>query len=504
MFPNPSTHNPDRPDEPGSSPEVELGPASTVEDAAWAGNDAPVEMAALAATTASPRRRRVAPSRVSLVLVAVLAGGGLFMGGFTLGAHVATTPGTPADQETRFGPFWDVYSLIQSEYAGSPRPDQDQLVKAAINGMMQSLNDPWSYYQGPTDFQNSLLDVGGQALGIGVQVQLQPVDPNASTSCTKVGGGCELAINAPIPGSPAEAAGVKPGDVIVSVDGKSLDGMTIDQTTALIKGPKGTTVTLGLDRSGTSLEIKIVRNVYDRPEVDSRTLANGAVAYIDVNGVNDPAWSQFHDALAKAIAAGQKNIILDLRGNLGGYVQDAVHMASQFIGSGPIVYQQDAVGTQKEIGADPNGMATDPSVHLVVLVDGNTASAAEILAGALQSRGRAELIGAKTYGKGVVQEWLPLPNNFGGIHLTIARWLTPDKVWIQGKGLQPDIPVSTDGARAGTDPVLDAGLQKLGFAPESGASASPTPGGGASPSPRPSASLLPAPGPTLTPAPSAT
>jgi carboxyl-terminal processing protease len=233
-----------------------------------------------------------------------------------------------------------------------------------------------------------------------------------------------------------------------------------------------------------------------------RSLANGAVAYIDVSGVNDPAWSQFHDALAKAMAAGQKSIILDLRGNLGGYVQDAVHMASQFIGSGTIVYQQNAGGTQSEITADPNGLAVDPSVHLVVLVDGNTASAAEIVAGALQSRGRAELIGSKTYGKGVVQEWLPLTNNFGGIHLTVARWLTPDKVWIQGKGLQPDIAVSSDGARAGTDPVLNAGLQRLGFAPEAAPSANPAattaPNAGPSPSPSttPVPSALPSPSPS--------
>jgi carboxyl-terminal processing protease len=452
------------------------------------------------------RPRNVAPSRVGLILVAILAGSALFMGGFSLGAHVATTPGTPADQETRFGPFWDVYSLIQSKYAGSPQPSPDQLVQAAINGMMQSLNDPWSYYQGPVDFQNSLLDVGGQALGIGVQVQLQPADPTAtSTTCTTIGNGCELAIALPIPGSPAESAGILAGDVIVSVDGKSLDGMTIDQTTALIKGPKGTAVTLGIDRSGTSLQIKIVRNIYNRPEVTSRTLANGAVAYIDVNGVNEPAWTQFRDSLAKAVAAGQKNIILDLRGNLGGYVQDAVHIASQFIGSGTIVYQQDASGTEQQITADPNGLATDPSFHVVVLVDGNTASSAEILAGALQSRGRAKLVGAKTYGKGVVQEWLPLPNNFGGIHLTIARWLTPDKVWIQGKGLKPDVPVSSDGARAGTDPVLDAGLQQLGFPPEPIASPSPA-GAGPGLSPSPNASLSPSPnvspGPSQSPSPS--
>ena len=114
--------------------------------------------------------------------------------------------------------------------------------------------------------------------------------------------------------------------------------------------------------------------------------------------------------------------------------------------SGTIVYQEDAPGTQTEIDATPGGLATDPSIKLVVLVDGNTASAAEILAGALQARGRAPLIGTKTYGKGVVQEWLPLPNNDGGIHLTVARWLTPAKVWIQGKGLRPDI-AATNGRR---------------------------------------------------------
>jgi carboxyl-terminal processing protease len=465
MSPRLFTHKPDRPDEPASSPE---------------GQDDPT-------TTPGSGRRVVAPSRFSLILVAILTGSTLFVGGFTLGAHVATTPGTPADQETRFGPFWDVYSLIQSKYAGSPRPDQDQLVQAAINGMMQSLNDPWSYYQGPADFENSLLDVGGQAQGIGVQVQLQPIEATAeATACPQIGNGCELAIVRPIPGSPAEAAGIQSGDVIVSVNGTSLDGMTIDQATTLIKGPKNTTVTLGLLRSGKAIEVSIVRKIYSQPEVDTRTLGNGAVEYIEVHGINPPASQQFDAALANALAAGRKNIILDLRGNLGGYVADAVAIASEFIASGTLCYQQNSDGVQSEVTATPGGRATDESVHVVVLVDGNTASAAEIVAGALQARGRAELIGTKTYGKGVVQEWLPLPNNFGGIHLTIARWLTPDNVWIQGKGLQPDIPVNSDGARAGTDPVLDAGLQELGFPPESGASPGPSPSGGASPGPSPS------------------
>jgi len=446
--------------------------------------DGPSELE-LAEPTASPEPRRgrgPAPYRLSLVLVAILAGSALFVGGYSLGAHVATTPGTPTDEETRFGPFWDVYSLIQNDYAGSPKPTKDQLVQAAIKGMMESLNDPWSYYQGPTDFQNSLLSVGGQAEGIGVQVQLQPIDPNATTSCPKIGNGCELAVVKPIPGSPAAAAGIQSGDVIVSVGTTSLDGLTIDKATALIKGPKDTSVTIGILRGTTTTQVTIVRKVFSQPEVDQKTLANGSVAYIHVAGVNEPASSQFDLALAAALSAGQKNVIIDLRGNLGGYVADAVKIASEFIPSGTIAYQEDASGKMTEVPATSGGRATDGSVKVVVLVDGNTASAAEIIAGALQSTGRAKLIGAKTYGKGVVQEWLPLSNNFGGIHLTVARWLTPAKVWIQGKGIQPDVPIDSSNARAGTDPVLDAGLAQLGFPPEPTASPSPAASPAASPS----------------------
>ena len=437
---------------------------------------------------APARRRTVQPSRIGLVIVAILVGSALFVGGFTLGARVATTPGTPASQEAEFNPFWDVYSLIQKDYAGSPRPTEDQLIQAAIKGMMESLNDPWSYYQAPTDFESSLLSVGGQAQGIGVQVTLQPVDPNSGINCTAIGNGCELAVVQPVCGSPAASADIQPGDVIATVGGTSLDGLTVDQATALIKGTSGTSVTLGLLRGGTPVKVSIVRSIYTQCEVASRTLAYGAVAYISVSGINDPAAAQFDLALKSALAAGRRNVILDLRGDGGGYVPDAVKIASEFVASGPIVYQQDAGGSQVETDADSGGLATDPSIKLVVLVDGNTASSAEILAGALQARGRARLIGTKTYGKGVVQEWLPLPNNDGGIHLTVARWLTPDKVWIQGKGLAPDVAATTDGARAGTDPVLDAGLVALGFPPETPASPTAAPSGSTAPSASPAPS----------------
>ncbi|HEX7490633.1 MAG TPA: S41 family peptidase, partial [Candidatus Limnocylindrales bacterium] len=436
------------------------------------------------ANAASPgRRRTVRPSRFGLALVALFASTSLFVGGFSLGSHVANTPGTPADQESRFSAFWDVYQLIQSDYAGysgDNKPTQDQLVQAAIDGMIKSLNDPWSVYQAPDDFKNSLLSVGGQTEGIGVAPKLQRIDPTSNEACKAIGNGCEFAVAQVITDSPAEAAGMKAGDVIVSVDGASLDGKTQDQAIALIKGPKDTTVVLGLTRAGKAIDLTIVRKVFSLPEVVTKSLANGQVAYIAVNGMNQPASSQFDLALANAITAGQKNIIMDLRGNLGGYVDDAVKIASEFIPNGTIVWQEDAAGKLTEVTARPDGRATDSSYHLVVLVDGNTASAAEILAGALQARGRAKLIGAKTYGKGVVQEWLPLPNNMGGIHLTVAKWLLPDanKTWIgngqNGAGLKPDVPIDSSNARAGTDPVLDAGLTALGFPPTSTPTSAPT------------------------------
>jgi carboxyl-terminal processing protease len=450
-----------------------------------------------------PVGRRVAPSRFGLILVAILAGGALFAGGYTLGNHVASTPGTPSAEEARFAGFWDVYSLIQSEYAGSPKPSQDLLVQGAIKGMLESLNDQWSYYQAPEDFASSLQNVGGQAQGIGVQVQLQPVDPKSTTACQAIGNGCELAVASVIDGSPAKAAGVLGGDVIATVDGVSLDGKTIDQATTLIRGTVGTTVKIGILRDGQSLTFSIVRAVFNRPEVAYKSLANGAVAYIAIaENINTPAASQFDAALSAAVAAGQKNVILDLRGNLGGYVDSAEKIASEFVSSGTLAYQEDAHGTVTPVDASAGGHATDSSIKLVVLVDGNTASAAEIIAGALQASDRGILIGSKTYGKGVVQEWLPLPNDMGGIHLTVARWLTPDKVWINGKGLQPDIPVDTSKARAGTDPVLDAALEHLGFPPQTTASPSPSAGSTASPSVSPSVS--PSPNPCVQPSPEPT
>lgn len=437
----------------------------------------------------SPRTDRWA-RRVGIALVVVLAGVSIFFAGFTLGAHVATTPGTPASLEQEFSPFWDVFNQIKERYAGSPRPTDEQLIVGAIKGMLSSLNDPWSFYQPPDDFKASEQRVGGRQEGIGVVVEMRP-RPGQQGPCTGsdvVGPKCELAIVKPIPDSPADKAGLLADDVIAAVDGKPVDGLTVDKITALIRGKEGTPVTLTIRRGATTTDHKIVRATFQVPQVDTKVLANGAVEYIHVSGINSQGQAAFHAALQAALAAGRRSIVVDLRDNAGGYVDSAVAMTSEFLSSGVVMYQRDASGAEFPTNVSSGGLATDPGIRVVVLVNRNTASAAEIFAGALQGNGRAKLIGEKTYGKGVAQVWEPLDNNLGGFHLTVAQWLTPKHVWINGRGLQPDVAVSSDNAPAGTDPVLDAALAELA-SPSSAPAASPSPA--ASSTPSPAASVTP-------------
>jgi carboxyl-terminal processing protease len=253
--------------------------------------------------------------------------------------------------------------------------------------------------------------------------------------------------------------------VIAQIDGASLDGLTVTEAREKIRGPKDTTVRLSLERDGRALEIEIVRAVIVTPEVESKDIASGTVGYIRLSGFSDNSAKALDKAAAGHIAAGRTKLILDLRGNPGGYVTAAREVASQFLADGTIFWQEDADGTQTETVATPGGAATDPAIQLVVLVDGGSASASEIVAGALQDRGRATLVGTTTFGKGTVQQWQELTGEGGAFRLTIARWLTPDKRWIHDTGLEPDVPVTIpDDLAPGVDPVLDRALEILGGA----------------------------------------
>ncbi len=412
----------------------------------------------------APSRRveGIRPVHLALTVVALLAGAALFLSGYSLGARTATTPGTPAGLQELWAPFWDTYHSITERYAGGP-VDQQKLVEGAIDGMVRSLGDPYSAYYGPQDYKQTLQGISGQFEGIGAEIGTASTNGSAAT-CSTVGTDCRLVVIAPIDGSPADRAGVRPGDVIERIDGASVAGLTVDDSVKRVRGPKGTTVTLTLVRNGgTPFDVPIVRDVITQREVTTKVIAGGAVDEIRIAGFSDAAAADLVEALRADARAGRKKIVLDLRGNPGGFITAARTVASQFIASGPVYWTEDAQGNQVSTDAEGGGAATDPSIQVVVLIDRGSASASEIVAGALQDTHRAQLVGERSYGKGTVQQWQPLENDAGGFKLTIAKWLTPDKRWVNKTGLTPDVAVPTPAQPVpGQDPVLDRALQLLG------------------------------------------
>jgi carboxyl-terminal processing protease len=407
------------------------------------------------------RGRRVPTVAISIALIAVLAGSALFMSGYTLGRQAASEPGTPASLTTAFQPFWDTYQAVTQRYAGGP-VDRTALIQGAIRGMIASLGDPYSAYLTSDEYRQSLLGISGQFEGIGAEIASQA--PDGSQGCTPLGAACRLVITNPLDGSPAQKAGLKAGDIIASVDGASLDGLTVEAARDKIRGPKGTVVALVIDRAGAApMTLTIIRDVVQSKEVDSKVLGGGSVGYIRLAGFSDAAADEVVKALGTNVAAGRTKLILDLRGDPGGYLTAARKIASQFIASGPIFWEQDAAGNQVPTNVLGDGVATDPAIKVMVLIDGNSASASEIVAGALQDTKRATLVGQQSFGKGTVQQWQELTGDAGAFKLTIARWLTPDKRSIHKVGLTPDVVVpSPNPVPPGTDPTLDKALQLLG------------------------------------------
>jgi carboxyl-terminal processing protease len=413
---------------------------------------------------AAPRQgtpRGIPVVRIAIALVAVLAGGALFMSGYTMGRQTGVEPGTPVSEDDRFRPFWDTYHTITDRYAGGEL-DRDALVQGAIRGMIEELEDPYSSYLTAEEYRQSLQDIGGQFEGIGAEIATEA--PDGSQGCGTLGPDCALVIVAPIVGSPAEKVGLQPGDRILAVDGSTLDGLTVDGALERIRGPRDTVVTLTLQRTGSEpFELPITRAVIEQQEIETRVLADGAVGYVRLNGFSDRGADELEEALGDHRQAGRTRLILDLRGNPGGYITAARDVASQFIGSGPIFWEEEAGGRQTPTDAVPGGAATDEALEIVCLVDRGSASASEIVAGALQDTGRATIVGETTFGKGTVQQWQELTGEGGAFRLTVARWLTPDKRWVHDVGIVPDVEVELPATiEAGQDPVLDRALELLG------------------------------------------
>ncbi|HEY7452268.1 MAG TPA: S41 family peptidase [Candidatus Limnocylindria bacterium] len=409
----------------------------------------------------SPSARSTAGRSVryaALFALAALLGTTLFIGGFlAAGGSGASSCTAPSEA---FAAFCEAYDELKAQYVDDL--DDDQLVEGALEGMFQyGVPDPYSGYMSAEEYQNSLGDLSGTFSGIGAELAIENTeDPDDLASCTVMSETCVLVVVAPLEGSPAEEAGIQSGDIVQAVDGESVVGLTIQDAVTRVRGPKGTDVTLTINRDGEVFDLTITRDDIVIVEVSSEML-EGHIGYIALHGFSANASEQFDQHLADLLDAGADQIVFDLRDNPGGYITAAQEIASQFIDEGLLFSQESAGDEVVEWEATGDGRATDPAIDLVVLINGGSASASEIVAAALEETDRATLIGEPTFGKNTVQIWDELSNG-GGVRITISRWFTPNHNSVDPDGVQPDITAAVpDGTPPDEDPVLDQALAYL-------------------------------------------
>jgi carboxyl-terminal processing protease len=403
--------------------------------------------------TAPVRRSSPLTWAVSLALAA-LAGALLFVGGYL--AAGTSGAGSCAAPTEEFAALCEAYDRIQQQFVDDP--DEQQLVEGAIEGMFEGLNDPFSGYMSAEDYQRAQEDLSGQFSGIGAEMGVKNIqDPEDLEACATFTDACVLVVVAPLEGSPAEAAGLQPGDIVTGIDGENVSGMSLDQAVKLVRGEAGTDVTLTLRRGDDPVfDLTITRAAIQVREVTSEVLAGGSVGYVALHGFSNAAADQLHAAIQGLLDDGVDSIVFDLRNNPGGYIEAARRVASEFIGEGLIFTQESAGGEVKEWTATGDGLATDVSLPVVVLVNGGSASASEIVAAALQDRQRATVLGQPTYGKNTVQVWSELENG-GGVRITVSRWFTPEHRSVAPDGIQPDELVEVPD---GTPPEQDLFLER--------------------------------------------
>ncbi|RMF33185.1 MAG: S41 family peptidase, partial [Chloroflexi bacterium] len=317
-----------------------------------------------------------------------------------------------------------MWEILQKDFYGE-LPDEREMTYAAIRGMLETLNDPYTSFLEPEIAAIEREDASGTFEGIGAMVRMNEQG--------------FLEIVWPFEGQPADKAGLRPGDVIIAVDGQSIEGYSIYEAITLIRGPEGTDVVLTVQREGVEepFDVVVTRARIDIPLVRS-TMLEGGIAYVSLFDFSSQAKEQLEETLRDLLAQNPKGLIFDLRGNPGGFLQEAVDVADLFLDEGVVLIERDAHGGENVYRSGPKGIAQE--IPLVVLVNGGSASAAEIVAGAIQDRGRGILIGQRTFGKGSVQ--LPRTLSDGSeLRVTIARWFTPNDRAIHGQGLTPDIEV---------------------------------------------------------------
>ncbi len=404
--------------------------------------------------------------KLTTVVVVLVA---LFFGGFWLGR--VTTPDeayltnisnkdSGNTTATDFAPFWKAWNLINQKYVPTnnigtsttgtttARVDDQTRVWGAISGMVASLGDPYTTFFPPVESKSFNEQISGNFEGVGMEVgQTDGV----------------LTVIAPLKNTPAYKAGIKPGDKIAQIDNMPTNALSVDEAIAMIRGKAGTTVNLVIVRAGVKdpLKISIVRGVIDIPTLD--TEIKGDVFVIHLYNFSANSADLFRNALRQFINSGKYKMIIDLRGNPGGYLDAAVDMASWYLPMGKVVVQEDyRNNTDNTIYRSKGYNIFNDKLKLVILIDGGSASASEILAGALHDHGIGTLVGTQSFGKGSVQELMDITPTTS-LKVTVAKWLTPNGISISHQGLTPDVVVKLDEAqfKAGVDTQINKAIEIL-------------------------------------------
>lgn len=366
---------------------------------------------------------------------------------------VYITATTTQPQGVDMTQFWQAYSLLNNNFVvthtSSTLPTQQKQVYGAIAGLTASFGDPYTVFFPPQEAQIFQDDINGSFSGVGMQI-----DNDAQG---------QLVVVSPLKGTPAANAGIRSGDVIVAIGTTTTDGMPVDQAIKLIRGPKGSTVTFTIERQGADkpLQISVVRDTITIPIINSYRRDDG-VFVIELYSFSQNSADLFRDALRQFVQSGYSKLILDLRGNPGGYLEAATDMASYFLPVGDSIVTEDFKGKQESVVHRSMGydvFRNTPGFRMAILIDQGSASASEILAGALAQHHVAKLVGGRSFGKGSVQQLMDLGGG-AELKITIARWLTPDGTSISDGGLTPDIKAARtiDDVKIGKDPQKDAAV----------------------------------------------
>ncbi len=352
-----------------------------------------------------------------------------------------------------FSAFWDIWKTVKTRHVGDPTSDV-KMFYGAIAGMVASVGDPYTVFFDPEYAQKFNKELSGEFEGIGAEIGMKNND---------------LTVIAPLPNSPADKAGIKAGDRIVGIDGKDATGMIVDEAVSLIRGAAGTKVKLMIVREGLKVpkEIEITRAKIVEESVTWKVDKFGTkrVAHITITHFNDKTTAKFAEAVRSVLLEDPAGVVLDIRNNPGGYLDAAVSVAGEWINHDVIVTEKFGDGTKKPYLSE--GLSRLADVPTVVLINGGSASASEIVAGALQDDGKAKLVGEKSFGKGSVQDYSEFADG-SALKLTVALWYTPKDHNINHDGIKPDVEVKYTPADfdAGNDPQYNKAVEMLtGVAP---------------------------------------